>query len=86
MHVPTAKTLVEQKSRGVDLDKAELRQGQMVTPFEQAKQYADAMPNDMRPDKIVVCNFDTFRIHSLTEEGDPSKNYTEFQLDELAEQ
>ncbi|WP_331711535.1 type IIL restriction-modification enzyme MmeI [Brevibacterium ravenspurgense] len=86
MHVPTAKTLVEQKSRGVDLDKAEPRQGRMVTPFEQAKQYADAMPNDKRPDKIVVCNFDTFRIHSLTEEGDPSKNYTEFQLDELAEQ
>lgn len=44
------------------------------------------MPNDKRPDKIVVCNFDTFRIHSLTEEGDPAKNYTEFQLDELAEQ
>nr|WP_156474364.1 type IIL restriction-modification enzyme MmeI [Brevibacterium ravenspurgense] len=58
----------------------------MVRPFEQAKQYADAMPNDKRPDKIVVCNFDTFRIHSLTEEGDPAKNYTEFRLDELAEQ
>ena len=63
--IADAKTLIEQKSLGVDLDKPETRQGIMVTPFGQAKRYADSLPNSQRPDKIIICDFDHFRIHDL---------------------
>ncbi|MFL6092378.1 type IIL restriction-modification enzyme MmeI, partial [Corynebacterium durum] len=80
-----AKTIVEQKSSGISLDKPELRQGRKVTPFEQAKAYADSLPNSQRPDFIIVCNFDTFRIHSL-EKINPERDYLEFSLSELPTQ
>ena len=47
--IPDAKTFIEQKPLHVDLDKPEERQGRLVTPFEQAKAYADSMPNSQRP-------------------------------------
>lgn len=42
--IPTAKAIVEQKGVGTDLDKAELRQGSMVTPAQQALRYAQGCP------------------------------------------
>lgn len=80
-----AKTVVEQKSLGVDLDKPELRQGKMVTPYQQAKNYADSLRNSERPDTIIVCDFDRFRIHDL-DSNDPENGYEEFRLEELPEQ
>lgn len=80
-----AKTVVEQKSLGVDLDKAEMRQGVAVTPFGQAKRYADSLRNSERPDTIIVCDFDRFRIHDLDTEH-PERDYEEFRLAELPEQ
>lgn len=83
--IADSKTIVEQKSAGVSLDKAELRQGRAVTPYQQAKAYADALPNSQRPDFIVVCNFTEFRIHNLDRQN-PEKDYVSFRLDELDEQ
>ncbi|MDY5153197.1 DNA methyltransferase [Actinobaculum suis] len=83
--IPDAKTLIEQKSIGVNLDHAEMRQGQMVTPFEQAMNYANSLPNSQRPDYIIVCNFEEFRIHNL-DEVKPEENYLSFRLEELPEQ
>ncbi|MFP7696445.1 class I SAM-dependent DNA methyltransferase [Trueperella sp. LYQ143] len=80
-----AKTVVEQKSLGVNLDKPELRQGTLVTPFEQAKRYADSLRNSERPNTIIVCDFGTFRIHNLDADN-PAQNYEEFTLAELPEQ
>lgn len=80
-----AKTVVEQKSLGVDLDKAEMRQGVAVTPFGQAKRYADSLRNSERPDTIIVCDFDHFRIHDLDSEY-PEQHYEHFRLAELPEQ
>ena len=80
-----AKTIIEQKSIGIDLDKPELRQNVMVTPYEQAKRYADSLRNSERPDTIIVCNFEEFRIHDLDSEN-PAQNYERFTLDELPEQ
>lgn len=80
-----AKTVIEQKSLGVDLDKPELRQGVLVTPFEQARNYANSLRNSERPDTIIVCDFDHFRIHDLDAEK-PGANYVEFRLSELPEQ
>ncbi|EYT50517.1 class I SAM-dependent DNA methyltransferase [Brachybacterium muris] len=83
--IPGAKTVIEQKSLGIDLDKPEMRQGVAVTPFAQAKRYADSLPNSQRPDTIIVSDFDHFRIHDLDTEQ-PGKNYVSFRLDELPQQ
>lgn len=79
--------LIEQKSRGVDLDKKSERSKQAgeETPFQQAKWYADHLPNSVRPDWIIVSNFDEFRIHNLDSEN-PEHDYVSFTLDELPEQ
>ena len=84
--VVDAKAFIEQKSLGIDLDKPELRQNEQVTPFQQAKRYADAQPNVQRPDTIIVSNFYEFRIHDLAEEPYPEHNYVAFTLDELPQQ
>lgn len=80
--IADAKTFIEQKSLGISLDKAETRQGRKVTPFQQAKAYADSMPNSQRPDTIMVCDFNEFRIHDMDTER-PGEKYTSFKLEEL---
>lgn len=80
--IADAKTFIEQKSLGIPLDKAETRQNRKVTPFQQAKAYADSMPNSQRPDTILVCDFNEFRIHDLDREK-PGENYVSFTLEEL---
>ena len=83
--VPDAKTFIEQKSLGIDMDKPEPRQGTMVTPYQQAKRYADQQRNSKRPDYIVICNFGEFRIHHLDDDF-PETEYESFKLEELPEQ
>ncbi len=64
--IKPTKVLVEQKSRGIDLDKpARQSDGSFLTPFDQAKRYADALPYSQHPRWIVVCNFDEFRIYDM---------------------
>ena len=64
--IPSTRVLIEQKSRGIDLDKpAHQSDGKFLTPFEQAKRYADALPRRKQPDWIVVSNFDEFRIYDM---------------------
>lgn len=83
--VADAKTFIEQKTLGISLDKPGTRQGRKVTPFQQAKAYADSMPNTQRPDTIIVCDFNEFRIHDLADTEKPGENYESFTLDELAD-
>lgn len=83
--IADAKTIIEQKSWGLDLDKPDVRQGEQVTPFQQAFNYANALPNSQRPDYIIVCNFQEFRIHDL-DRSNPDENYLSFTLEELPEQ
>lgn len=83
--IPDAGVLVEQKALGVDLDKPELRQGRMVTPFEQALAYAESFPRNRQPRFIVVCNFETFRVHDrdACARNELTERYFEFSLEEL---
>lgn len=81
-HIPDAKTFIEQKSLGIDLDKPEVRQGLPVTPFQQAFNYANSLPNSQRPNFIIVCNFSEFRIHDLNK-ADAESSYLSFTLEEL---
>lgn len=67
--IPSTKVLIEQKKRGVDLDQKINQSDKLeLTPYEQAKRYADHMPTKSRPNWIVTCNFDEFHIHDLNSE------------------
>lgn len=60
--------LIEQKSFGVDLSKKyQQSDGIFLTPYEQAKRYADNLPQNFRPRFIIVCNFAEFQIYDLEE-------------------
>ena len=74
--------LIEQKSRGVDLDKKQYHDKRNETPFEQARWYYDKLPRPMKPRWIIVCNFDEFRIHDMDGEN-PGHDYEVVMLDEL---
>ena len=70
-YIPETKVLIEQKSSDVDLRKeAKQSDGAMLTPFRQAKRYADEMPNSLRPNWIVVCNFQEFLIYDMEKPHD----------------
>ena len=66
------KFLIEQKSRGKDLDAA----------YKQAMDYFDSLEEDMRPRYIIVSDFERIRIHDLESDGD--NRVTEFHLVDLA--
>ena len=73
--IPSTKVLIEQKSLGKDLG-ASIPQsdGRSLTPFEQAKRYADSLPNSQRPRWIVTCNFAEFWVYDLEHpQADPQK-------------
>ena len=81
--------LIENKSRGVDLDKKEQRgknndgTPRMVTPYEQARWYADYItPRSVAPKYILTCNFDEIRIYDTDEEY-PERTYETIYLEEL---
>ncbi len=65
-YISRTKILIEQKSFGTDLNKiARQSDGEYLTPFEQAKRYAEALTYSERPRRIIICNFDEFRIYDL---------------------
>ncbi len=61
--VPSAKVIIEQKSRGVDLAKPETRQGRLVTPAQQALAYAQGIALSQQPRYVVACNFAEFWVY-----------------------
>ena len=70
-YIPETKVLIEQKGVKIDLHRAyEQSDGSMLTPYQQAKRYADEMPNSLRPRWIVVCNFQEFLVYDLEKPGD----------------
>lgn len=77
--------LVEMKGRGISLDEATVRSKKAgpETPYQQAKWYADNLPNSIRPRWIITCNFDEFRIYDMEAADD---QYVSLALEELPEQ
>ena len=66
IYIPGTKVLVEQKSLGVSLlAKKRQSDGTELTPYEQAKRYADNLPNSVRPRWIVVCDFAQWMVYDL---------------------
>ncbi len=89
VYVPGTHVIIEQKSAGVDLTAAKPQSdGAVLTPYEQAKRYADGLPYDERARWIVTCNFREFRIHdmSLRKESERAFPVSVIALRELPEQ
>ena len=81
VYLPETRVLIEQKGSDKDLGKAEPQSdGEMLTPYEQAKRYANNMPLDEMPRYIVTCNFQEFRIH---DQNKPGQEPEVIQLDAL---
>lgn len=81
-YIPHAKTLIEQKSSGIDLNKAKKQSdGSELTPFEQAGRYNDELPYSQKARYIIVCNFDEFHIHDMESPKDPPQiiNFADLQ-------
>ena len=63
-YISSTKVLIEQKSFAIDLNKPlEQSDGIFLTPFEQAKRYADSLDYSDRPRWIVTCNFKEIWIY-----------------------
>ena len=65
-YIPSTRTVIEQKSFDVNLDKNITQSdGNSITPYEQAKRYSDWLPDSQRARWIVICNFQEFRIYDM---------------------
>lgn len=64
--IPETRVMIEQKGLHIDLNKpAKQSDGSFLTPYQQAKRYADELELSKKPRYIVVCNFQTFHIHDM---------------------
>ena len=65
-YIEETHVLIEQKSLDKDLRKPiKQSDGSLLTPFQQAKRYAEEMPYSRRPRWVVVCNFQSFLIYDM---------------------
>ena len=81
VYLPETRVMIEQKSMTKDLSKPEPQSGGIsLTPYQQAKRYANNMPLDEMPRYIVACNFQEFQIH---DQNKPGQNPEVIQLDAL---
>lgn len=82
VYIPETKVIIEQKSLGIDLEKAKKQSdGSELTPFEQAKRYNDELPYSEKARWIVTCNFERFLIYDLEK---PKEDPTEILLKNFA--
>ena len=66
VYIPQTRVIIEQKSLGVDLSKAEAQSGgDLLTPYNQARRYDNNLPVDEKARWIVCCNFESFEIHDM---------------------
>ena len=71
VYIPATKVLIEQKSITKDLNKGYVQSDeQTLTPYQQAKRYANELPRDEYPRWIVTCNFAEFHIHDMNHPHD----------------
>ncbi len=74
-YISATHVMIEQKSIEKDLASPVMQSdGQLLTPFEQAKRYASELPYSQRPRWIVTCNFREFWIYDMEQpKGEPQK-------------
>ena len=81
-YIPSTKVMIEMKGKKVtDLSKPLIQSGgDELTPFEQAKRYANFLPANEYPRWIVVSNFNEIDIHDMNQ---PLAKPTIIKLEEL---
>ena len=73
VYIPETRVLIEQKSLGIPLDKAQAGHGGK-TPYEQAKEYDNYLPYDERARWIITSNFAEIWIYDMnTKKPEPVK-------------
>ena len=74
-YIPETHVLIEQKSKGIALDKPGLQSGgDKLTPYEQAKRYNDNLAYDEKARWIVTSNFSEIWIYDMnTQTPEPLK-------------
>lgn len=69
-YIEETHVLIEQKSLDKDLRKPiKQSDGSLLTPFQQAKRYAEEMSYSKRPRWVVVCNFQSFLVYDMEHPG-----------------
>lgn len=82
-YIPETKVLIEQKSKNIDLNKKSAQSDEEnLTPFEQAKRYANELKVSEKPRHIIVSNFEKFVIYDLDSEK-PEETASEIYLKDL---
>ena len=74
-HIPATRVLIEQKSKEKNLREG-IRQsdGQVLSPFLQAKKYIAGLPLSQHPRWIVTCNFQEFLVYDMEQpNGEPAQ-------------
>lgn len=72
VYIPYTRTLIEQKSLGIDLSKpASQSGGDFLTPYGQARRYDNNLPVDQKARWIICCNFERFELHDMRRPLDP---------------
>ena len=80
-YLPHTRTLIEMKGANIDLSRPALQSDNaLLTPYGQAKRYADALGYNDRPRWILVSNFHTIEIHDMTDPNLPPETITLTQL------
>lgn len=81
-YIPSTKVMIEMKGKKVtDLSKPLVQSGgDELTPFEQAKRYANFLPASEYPRWIIVSNFNQIDIHDMNQ---PLANPITIKLEEL---
>lgn len=65
-YIENTSVLIEQKSIDIDLRKAyKQSDGEMLTPFQQARRYASNLPRSLSPRWIIACNFKSFLVYDM---------------------
>lgn len=83
-YIRPTRVLIEQKSLGVDLRSAKSQSdGSSLTPYRQARRYADALPLSFKPRWIVLCNFSSFLVYDMEQ---PSHAPEEILLERLPDE
>ena len=81
-YIEETHVLIEQKSLDKDLRKPiKQSDGSLLTPFQQAKRYAEEMSYSRRPRWVVVCNFQSFLVYDMEH---PNAEPEEILLENLA--
>lgn len=73
-YIPATKVLIEQKSADIDLLKGYRQSnGEIYTPYEQAKQYANDLLQREYPRYIITCNFRKIYIYDMNNRNGESE-------------